>query len=100
VEEVAERGYWCSFAGNVTYGSAQDLRDAAAALPADRIMVETDAPYLAPKPMRGKKNEPAYTAHTLACIAEVRGMSVAEADALTTATTQALFGLPDSMTAA
>jgi TatD DNase family protein len=99
VDEVIERGYWCSFAGNVTYPSAQDLRDAAAALPADKLMVETDAPYLAPVPRRGKRNEPLYVVHTLACIAQARGISVEEADALTTANATALFGLPASMSA-
>lgn len=92
VEEVAERGYWCSFAGNVTYPSAGNLREALAQLPHERILVETDAPYLTPVPHRGTRNEPAHTAHTLATVAEVLGLSVAEADELTTRNAERLFG--------
>jgi TatD DNase family protein len=92
VAEVTERGYWCSFAGNVTYPSAGNLRDAVAQLPPERILVETDAPFLTPVPHRGSRNEPAYVAHTLATVAEALGLSVAEADELTTANTVRLFG--------
>jgi TatD DNase family protein len=70
---VLERGYYVSFAGNVTYPKAQDLRAAAAHVPADRILAETDCPYLAPQPVRGKMNEPAYVIHTVASLAETRG---------------------------
>jgi TatD DNase family protein len=68
-----DRGYYVSFAGNVTYPKARELRDAARAVPADRILAETDCPYLAPQPVRGKRNEPAYVVHTLASLAETRG---------------------------
>jgi TatD DNase family protein len=68
-----ERGYYVSFAGNVTYPKAPELRDAARAVPADRILAETDCPYLAPQPVRGKRNEPAYVVHTIASLAETRG---------------------------
>jgi TatD DNase family protein len=68
-----ERGYYVSFAGNVTYPSATDLRLAATQVPADRILAETDTPYLAPQPQRGRPNEPAYVVHTLAALAEARG---------------------------
>ena len=68
-----ERGYYVSFAGNVTYPKAPELREAARAVPADRILAETDCPYLAPQPVRGKRNEPAYVVHTVASLAETRG---------------------------
>ena len=68
-----ERRYYTSFAGNVTYPKAQALRDAAARVPADRLLAETDCPYLAPQPVRGKRNEPAYVVHTFAALAETRG---------------------------
>jgi len=68
-----ERGYYVSFAGNATYPKAQELRDAAKALPPDRILVETDSPYLAPQPVRGRRNEPAHVIHTIAALAAARG---------------------------
>ncbi len=90
---VLEHERWvCSFAGNLTYPSAQELRDAAAAIPLDRLMVETDAPYLAPKPMRGKPNEPSYVQHTLQVLAEVKGVTFDEARAATSATAERVFG--------
>jgi TatD DNase family protein len=72
-ETVVERRYYVSFAGNVTYPRAQDLRDAAARIPADRILAETDSPYLAPQERRGRPNEPANVMLTLAALAELRG---------------------------
>jgi TatD DNase family protein len=90
---VLEQERWtCSFAGNITYPSAQDLRDAAAAIPLERLMVETDAPYLAPKPMRGKPNEPSFVQHTLQVLADVKGVSFDEARAATSQTASRLFG--------
>jgi TatD DNase family protein len=88
-----ERGYYVSFAGNVTYPKAVELRAAAAEVPADRLLAETDSPYLAPQPMRGRENEPANVVHTLAALAEARGEdpSVLEAQIDTNAT--AAFGL-------
>ena len=68
-----ERGYYVSFAGNVTYPKASDLRAAAAAIPRDRLLVETDSPYLAPQAVRGTPNEPANVVHTLRVLAEERG---------------------------
>ncbi len=68
-----ERGYYVSFAGNATYPKATELREAAAAVPRDRILVETDSPYLSPQPVRGKRNEPAHVVHTVAALAEARG---------------------------
>jgi TatD DNase family protein len=81
-----------SFAGNVTFASAQQLRDAAAVAPADLILVETDAPFLTPVPHRGKPNSPAMVAHTLRCIAEVKQMDVAELCAAIAATGERVFG--------
>ena len=76
--ECVERGYTISFAGNVTYKSAADLAEAARAVPMERLLVETDAPYLTPQPVRKHRNQPAFVAHTAAFIAELRGVSVAE----------------------
>jgi len=67
-----ERGWYVSFAGNVTYPKARDLREAAAQVPVDRLLAETDCPYLAPQPVRGRENEPAFVAHTIAMLAETR----------------------------
>jgi TatD DNase family protein len=67
-----ERGYYVSFAGNVTYPRAQALRDTAVRVPADRILAETDSPYLAPQPVRGRRNEPMHIVHTLAALASTR----------------------------
>ena len=69
-----ERGYYVSFAGNVTYPKAADLREAAASVPAERILAETDSPYLAPQPLRGRPNEPANIVHTVKTLAEARGV--------------------------
>ena len=68
-----DRGYYVSFAGNATYPNATDLRLAATQVAADRILAETDTPYLAPQPRRGRPNEPAFVLHTLAALAEARG---------------------------
>ena len=68
-----ERGYYVSFAGNVTYPKAEELREAARAVPQDRILAETDSPYLSPQPRRGRPNEPANVVHTIAALAEARG---------------------------
>ncbi len=67
-----DRGYYVSFAGNATFPKAAELRAAATAVPADRILVETDSPYLAPQPVRGRANEPANVVHTIACLAAAR----------------------------
>ena len=73
-----ERGYFVSFAGNVTYPKAADLRRAASAVPADRILAETDSPYLAPQRVRGTPNEPANVREVLSALAEARGESLPE----------------------
>jgi TatD DNase family protein len=68
-----ERGYYVSFAGNVTYPKAAELREVARAVPADRLLAETDSPYLSPQPRRGRPNEPANVVHTVSVLAEARG---------------------------
>ena len=81
LDAALERGWWVSFAGNVTYKNAYDLRAAARRVPAERLLAETDSPYLAPQAVRGKPNEPAYVMHTLAALADVRGVDPAELEA-------------------
>jgi TatD DNase family protein len=83
-------GHYVSFTGILTFKNSQNLRDIAAALPADRILVETDAPYLAPKPYRGKRNEPAYVTETAKVLAQTRGVS---ADEIARQTTENFFRL-------
>jgi TatD DNase family protein len=92
VKQCAEAGYVMSFAGNVTFTNAQPLRDAAAAAPPDLVLAETDAPFLTPVPNRGKPNAPAQVAYTLRCLAEVKGMDVADLCDAVTATAQRTFG--------
>ena len=88
-----ERGYYVSFAGNVTYPKAGDLRDAAAAVPESRLLVETDSPYLSPQPVRGRPNEPANVLHTVAALAEVRGVDTTTLAAQTHENASRAFGL-------
>lgn len=92
VEDAIERGWFCSFSGIVTFPSAGELREAAAKLPDELILVETDAPYLAPQPVRGKTNEPAHVVSTAEVVAEVRGVSYAELEGTVEANARALFG--------
>jgi TatD DNase family protein len=84
-------GFYLSFAGNLTYPKAAGLRQVAAAAPANRILIETDAPFLAPIPHRGKQNEPALMVHTAECLAGVRGVSLEEIASLTSANFAWLF---------
>jgi TatD DNase family protein len=72
-ESCIAMGLHISFAGMVTYKNAQDLRAVAVRIPADRLLVETDSPYLAPVPVRGRRNEPAFLIHTATCLASLRG---------------------------
>jgi TatD DNase family protein len=95
VDECNARGYYASFAGNVTYTSAGDLRAAAARVREDRIMVETDAPFLSPVPNRGNSNVPAWVVHTAAAVREARGWSATRVAAVTTANARRVFGLPE-----
>jgi len=76
LDAALEHGWYVSFAGNVTYKNAYDLRDAARRVPADRLLAETDSPYLAPQAVRGRRNEPAFVAHTYAFLSELRGTDV------------------------
>ena len=87
----AALGAWFSVSGIATFKAAQDVRDIIAEMPADRIIVETDCPYLAPVPMRGRRNEPAYLPHILAKLAEIRGWSLEEAEQRTEDAFFALF---------
>jgi TatD DNase family protein len=92
VADAAERGWYCSFAGNVTYPSAKNLRFAAAKVPEDRILVETDAPYLSPQSVRGKRNEPANVVETARTLAGERGVSYEQLERTVEANARALFG--------
>jgi TatD DNase family protein len=76
LDDALDRGWYVSFAGNVTYKNAYDLRDCARRVPADRLLAETDSPYLAPQPVRGKRNEPAHVVHTYDFLSELRGEDV------------------------
>jgi TatD DNase family protein len=78
LDECVERGYLCSFAGNVTYPKATELQAAARDVPAELLLVETDAPFLSPQPLRGKPNEPANVAHTARFVAELRDVPYEE----------------------
>ena len=86
-------GLHISFSGMLTYRNAADLRAVAARIPDDRILVETDSPYLAPVPLRGKRNEPANVVHTATCLAEQRGVPLDRVAETTTRNARELFGL-------
>jgi len=92
VAEATERGWYCSFAGNVTYPRNADLRFAAAKVPEDRILVETDAPFLTPQVRRRERNEPANVVATAEVVAAERGVSFAELERTVEANARALFG--------
>lgn len=93
LEPALERGWYVSFAGNVTYKNASDLRVAATQVAPDRILSETDCPYLAPQPVRGQRNEPAYVVWTVAALAEARGEPVDELAAQIDRNAASCFGL-------
>lgn len=92
-KRCAEAGYVMSFAGNVTFANAQQLRDAAAAAPLEAILAETDAPFLTPVPCRGKPNSPMMVAHTIRALADVKQVAVADVCAAVTGTAERVFGL-------
>jgi TatD DNase family protein len=95
-ERAMELGFLISFAGNVTYPKAQPLRDVAARVPLDRLLVETDAPFLAPIPNRGQRNEPAWVADTAQTLARLKGLTAQEMASITTKNFERLFRLtPD-----
>jgi TatD DNase family protein len=89
-----ERGYFVSFAGNVTFPKAQDLREAATRVPPERILAETDSPYLAPQQLRGRPNEPANVVHTVAVLAEARGEDASALAERIDVNATAAFALP------
>ena len=91
-EACLAMGLHLSFAGMVTYKTSDALRAIAATVPEDRLLIETDAPYLAPVPVRGRRNEPAFVVHTAACLAAVRGVSVERIGEITTRNARGLFG--------
>jgi TatD DNase family protein len=92
VADAAERGWYCSFAGNVTYPSSEELRAAAAEVPEERILVETDAPYLSPQEMRGRRNQPANVVATARVVAAARGLSYEQLERTVADNARALFG--------
>ena len=92
LEECVEQGWLCSFAGNVTYPSATELRSAAREVPDGLLLVETDAPYLAPQPVRGRPNEPANVVATAQAVAELRGVDYEQLEATVEANAARVFG--------
>ncbi|HTN25997.1 MAG TPA: TatD family hydrolase [Solirubrobacteraceae bacterium] len=92
LEECVDAGWWISFAGNVTYPKAQDLAAAAERVPDDRLLVETDAPYLTPQAVRKERNQPAFVAHTARFVAERRGVSYEQLEELVERNAAGLFG--------
>ncbi|MGN6176478.1 MAG: TatD family hydrolase, partial [Streptosporangiaceae bacterium] len=91
-KRCADAGYVMSFAGNITFKNAQPLREAAAAAPADLLLVETDAPFLTPVPNRGKPNSPAMVAHTVRALADIKQVTVEDLCAQLTTTGERMFG--------
>ncbi len=89
-----ELGFYISFSGIVTFRNAADLREVAAAIPLERMLIETDSPYLAPVPYRGRTNEPSFVAHVAECIATVRGVEAGVIARATSENFRALFGVP------
>lgn len=92
VQDAIDRGWYCSFSGIVTFPSAGELREAAAELPDELVLVETDAPYLAPQPMRGKRNQPAFVVETAEAIAAERVVSYEDLERTVEANARRLFG--------
>ena len=89
-------GLYISFSGMITYKKSEDLRSVAAKLPVDRLLVETDSPYLAPMPHRGKRNEPAFVVHTAQCLADVQNLDLPHLAQVTTRNAERLFKLANS----
>jgi len=92
VEDAIERGWYCSFSGIVTFPKSDALREAAGKVPDELLLVETDAPYLAPQPVRGRSNEPAHVVATARVVAAVRGVSYGELERVVEANAHTLFG--------
>lgn len=93
-KKYLDLGFYISFTGIITFKKAQDLRDVVKMVPLDRMMVETDSPFLAPVPYRGKRNEPAYVKHVAECVAEVKGISFEEVALATTKNAKSFFQIP------
>jgi TatD DNase family protein len=91
--DAIDRGYYLSFCGNVTFKRNKEMREAARRTPSDRILVETDAPYMTPEPFRGARNEPAYVGYTARCLAEARGIDAEELGRIVTDNARALYGI-------
>jgi TatD DNase family protein len=91
LDECLAEGWWISFAGNVTYPKNDDLAQAAERVPDDRLLVETDAPYLTPQPMRKERNQPAFVVETARFVADRRGQSYAELEAIVERNAARLF---------
>jgi TatD DNase family protein len=92
LDECVEQGWWISFAGNVTYPKSEALAAAAEHAPAERLLVETDAPYLTPQAVRKERNQPAFVTHTARFVADLRGLAYDELEALVERNAAALFG--------
>lgn len=93
VSDLVECGYLLGFTGIATYPKSDAIRNTIAQCPLEQMMIETDAPYLAPQEKRGQRNEPAFVAEVCKCIAEVKGISVEEVDAVTTGNAQEFYGI-------
>jgi TatD DNase family protein len=92
--EAVDLGCWLGFAGMVTFRSAQNLRDVAKTVPAERLLIETDSPFLAPEPHRGRRNEPANVVHTARCLAIARGEPLEKLASFTTENARRVFLAP------
>src|SRR5205085_3427707 len=90
--DAIDLGFYISFAGNLTFKKAEDLRDVARQLPLDRLLIETDCPYLTPVPYRGKRNEPARVAETAGCLADLHGQDLGKMGGITSENFGQLFG--------
>ena len=91
IEEIISRDYYVAFGGLITFNNAQPIRDALKKMPLDRILLETDAPYLTPEPHRGKRNEPAYLEHILKKAAEIKGISLEEMGKITSENAERIY---------
>jgi len=92
-QDAIELGFYISFAGTLTFKKADDLRQIASQLPLERLLVETDCPYLTPVPFRGKRNEPARVVETAKVLADLKGVELADIGRATTANFTSLFGV-------
>ena len=89
--DAIELGFFIGFAGMVTFRSAESLREVAKTVPLDRLLIETDSPFLSPEPLRGRRNEPSHVVHTARCLANIRGETLESLAAATTANACFLF---------